>query len=166
MYPEAARVLYAVTKQTEIEADQGHPAQAAVLGTKTVTTCSVCEGQGFLWGPGLEQGLPWLQARQRALGNIQFIGHLYRKKMLTEKIMHECIKKLLAEVAAPKQEDLECLAKLMSTVGRQLDNPKAKKHMDAYFERVSRLSKNMTLESRIRFMLQASSQHCHRQCNR
>ncbi|KAL0043356.1 hypothetical protein WJX79_002542 [Trebouxia sp. C0005] len=95
-----------------------------------------------------------LRARQRALGNIQFIGHLYRKKMLTEKIMHECIKKLLADVAAPKQEDLECLAKLMSTVGRQLDNPNAKNHMDAYFQRVSMLSKNMSLESRIRFMLQ------------
>ena len=97
-----------------------------------------------------------LQARQRALGNIQFIGHLYRKKMLTEKIMHECIRKLLAEVEAPKQEDLECLAKLMSTVGRQLDaNPKAKPHMDAYFDRVAKLGKNMSLESRIRFMLQA-----------
>jgi len=88
-----------------------------------------------------------VQARQRALGNIQFIGHLYRKKMLTEKIMHECIKKLLADVAAPKQEDLECLAKLMSTVGRQLDNPNAKNHMDAYFQRVSMLSKNMSLET-------------------
>jgi translation initiation factor 4G len=97
-----------------------------------------------------------VQARQRALGNIQFIGHLYRKKMLTEKIMHECIKKLLADVAAPKQEDLECLAKLMSTVGRQLDNPNAKNHMDAYFQRVSMLSKNMSLESRIRFMLQVN----------
>ena len=77
--------------------------------------------------------------------------------MLTEKIMHECIKKLLADVEAPKQEDLECLAKLMSTVGRQLDaNPKAKMYMNAYFERVAMLSKNMSLESRIRFMLQAS----------
>ncbi len=70
--------------------------------------------------------------------------------------MHECIKKLLADVAAPKQEDLECLAKLMSTVGRQLDNPNAKNHMDAYFQRVSMLSKNMSLESRIRFMLQVN----------
>ncbi|DBA73185.1 TPA: hypothetical protein ACH3X1_011264 [Trebouxia sp. C0004] len=95
-----------------------------------------------------------LRARQRALGNIQFIGHLYRKKMLTEKIMHECIRKLLADVASPKQEDLECLVKLLSTVGRQLDNPNAKNHMDAYFQRVSMLSNNMSLESRIRFMLQ------------
>lgn len=32
------------------------------------------------------------------LGNIQFIGQLYKKKMLTERIMHECIRKLLEEV--------------------------------------------------------------------
>ena len=79
--------------------------------------------------------------------------------MLTEKIMHECIKKLLADVAAPKQEDLECLTKLMSTVGLQLDNPNAKQsrmYMDAYFERIRMLTKNQSLESRIRFMLQVS----------
>ena len=32
---------------------------------------------------------------------MQFIGHLYRQKMLTERIMHECIKKLLADVSDP-----------------------------------------------------------------
>ncbi|KAL3146716.1 hypothetical protein ABBQ38_014703 [Trebouxia sp. C0009 RCD-2024] len=75
--------------------------------------------------------------------------------MLTEKIMHECIKKLLANAEAPKQEELECLVKLMSTVGRQLDaNPKAQMHMNAYFERICMCSRNTTLESRIRFTLQ------------
>jgi hypothetical protein len=41
--------------------------------------------------------LVW-QARRRALGNIQFIGQLYKQKMLTEKIMHSCITTLLGEV--------------------------------------------------------------------
>ena len=31
-----------------------------------------------------------LKARRRMLGNIQFIGHLYRYGMLTENIMHRC----------------------------------------------------------------------------
>ena len=39
-----------------------------------------------------------LQARRRALGNIQFIGNLYQHRMLTEKIMHGCITELLTEV--------------------------------------------------------------------
>lgn len=40
------------------------------------------------------------QARRRALGNIQFIGFLFKKKMLTEKIMHSCIMRLMGEVRA------------------------------------------------------------------
>lgn len=39
-----------------------------------------------------------VQARRRALGNIQFIGQLFKKKMLTEKIMHSCLTQLLSEV--------------------------------------------------------------------
>lgn len=39
-----------------------------------------------------------VQARRRALGNIQFIGQLFKQKMLTEKIMHQCIRTLLGEV--------------------------------------------------------------------
>lgn len=39
-----------------------------------------------------------MQARRRALGNIQFIGNLYQQRMLTEKIMHGCITELLTEV--------------------------------------------------------------------
>ena len=39
-----------------------------------------------------------VQARRRALGNIQFIGNLYQHRMLTEKIMHGCITELMREV--------------------------------------------------------------------
>ena len=35
------------------------------------------------------------QARRRSLGNIQFIGHLYKQHLLTEKIMHACMMHLL-----------------------------------------------------------------------
>merc|ERR550532_99682 len=35
------------------------------------------------------------QARRRSMGNIRFIGELYKLKMLTENIMHDCIFKLL-----------------------------------------------------------------------
>jgi hypothetical protein len=36
-----------------------------------------------------------MKAKRRMLGNIRFIGELYKKKMLKENIMHECIRKLL-----------------------------------------------------------------------
>lgn len=94
-----------------------------------------------------------LKARRRMLGNIRFIGELYKKSMLTERIMHECIKKLLGEYQKPDEEDVEALCKLMSTIGRIIDHHKAKEHIDAYFRRMENLSNNSKLSARIRFML-------------
>ncbi|KAJ7520114.1 hypothetical protein O6H91_20G066900 [Diphasiastrum complanatum] len=94
-----------------------------------------------------------VRARRRMLGNIRFIGELYKKSMLTERIMHECIKKLLGEYQNPEEEDIEALCKLMTTIGRIIDHPKAKAHLDAYFDRMNDLSSNKKLSSRLRFML-------------
>ncbi|CAN6461192.1 unnamed protein product [Victoria cruziana] len=94
-----------------------------------------------------------IKARRRMLGNIRLIGELYKKKMLTERIMHECIKKLLGQYENPDEEDVEALCKLMSTIGAIIDHPIAKEHMDAYFDRMQKLSINQKLSSRMRFML-------------
>jgi translation initiation factor 4G len=87
------------------------------------------------------------------LGNIRLIGELYKKKMLTERIMHACIQKLLGQYQDPDEEDVEALCKLMSTIGEMIDHQKAKEIMDIYFERMKTLSNNMNLSSRVRFML-------------
>ncbi|KAI8467672.1 MAG: MIF4G domain-containing protein [Monoraphidium minutum] len=117
-----------------------------------------------------------LKARRRMLGNIEFIGHLYRYGMLTENIMHSCIQRLLADDVNPKPEDLECLCKLLATVGQQLERGGAvkgsagmtqaalaarqkeraaegRKIMGAYFGRIQRLVDNKGLDSRLRFLL-------------
>ncbi|KAK1425088.1 hypothetical protein QVD17_20432 [Tagetes erecta] len=95
--------------------------------------------------------------RRRMLGNIRLIGELYKKRMLTERIMHECIKKLLLRFDQkspnPDEENIEALCTLMSTVGEMIDHPKAEEHMDVYFDKMFQLSNNMTLCSRVRFML-------------
>ncbi|MCD7470729.1 hypothetical protein HAX54_010825 [Datura stramonium] len=69
-----------------------------------------------------------LQVRRRMLGNIRLIGELYKKKMLTERIMHECIQKLLGQYQTPDEEDIESLCKLMSTIGEMIDIPRRKLH--------------------------------------
>ncbi|CAM8987457.1 unnamed protein product [Rhodiola kirilowii] len=97
-----------------------------------------------------------VQARRRMLGNIRLIGELYKKRMLTERIMHECIKKLLGQYQNTEEEDIEALCKLMSTIGEMIDHPKAKEHMDAYFDMILALSNNMKYSSRVRFMLKDS----------
>ncbi|XP_016111957.1 eukaryotic translation initiation factor 4 gamma 1-like [Sinocyclocheilus grahami] len=63
------------------------------------------------------------KARRRSLGNIKFIGELFKLKMLTETIMHDCIVKLLKN---HDLESLECLCRLLSTIGKDLDFEKAK----------------------------------------
>ncbi|XP_047982957.1 eukaryotic translation initiation factor 4G-like isoform X2 [Salvia hispanica] len=100
-----------------------------------------------------------LRVRRRMLGNIRLIGELYKKRMLTERIMHECIGKLLGQQTQhqnPDEENIEALCKLMSTIGVMIDHPKAKDHMDAYFLIMTQLSNNTKLSSRVRFMLRDS----------
>ncbi|KAL1918217.1 uncharacterized protein VTP21DRAFT_3483 [Calcarisporiella thermophila] len=95
-----------------------------------------------------------VKAKRRGLGLIRFIGELFKLNMLTERIMHGCIQKLLTNVDNPEEEEMESLCQLMTTVGKQLDRKEAKGHMDLYFSRMVTLSKNTKLPSRIRFMLQ------------
>ena len=94
-----------------------------------------------------------LVARRRMLGNIRFIGELFKKQMLTERIMHTCVVKLLP-LENPDEEDVEALCKLLSTIGSQLDHARAKEHMDAYFRRIEGLSRSKEISSRHRFMCQ------------
>ncbi|KAH8087789.1 armadillo-type protein [Cristinia sonorae] len=55
------------------------------------------------------------------LGLAKFICELFKLQMLTERIMHECVKKLLQNVENPEEEEIESLCKLMTTVGALLD---------------------------------------------
>ncbi|CAE6418580.1 unnamed protein product [Rhizoctonia solani] len=93
------------------------------------------------------------KAKRQGLGLVRFIGELFKLQMLTERIMHECIKKLLSNVVNPEEEEIESLCKLLTTVGQSLDNPKARNHMDIYFERMQDMAKSSNINSRMQFML-------------
>lgn len=102
-----------------------------------------------------------LKSRRMMLGNIRFIGELFKKSMLTERIMHTCIQKLIKEggevedAGEVDEEDVEALSKLLATVGGLIErNPKATVYMDAYFRRIEALTHAEHLSSRHRFMLQ------------
>ena len=87
------------------------------------------------------------------LGNIRFISKLYKESILTEVIMQACINKLIGEFQHPEEENVEALCKSMSTIGHIIDHSKAKEHIDAYFDRMTKMSNNQGLPSRLRFML-------------
>lgn len=97
------------------------------------------------------------KAKRQGLGLIKFIGELFKLQMLTERIMHECVKKLLGNVENPEEEEIESLCQLLKTVGQLLDVPKARAHMDVYFTRMKELCKSLNVSPRMQFMLQVTA---------
>lgn len=93
-------------------------------------------------------------AKRRGLGLVQFIGELYKLSMLTERIMHECVKKLVDYTGVPDEAEIESLTKLLKTIGGNLDSTeKGKPMMDVYFTRIQAMIDTPELPSRLRFML-------------
>ena len=95
--------------------------------------------------------------RRRAVGTVHFIGELYKIEMLTSRIMQSCITHLL-DPAMCSEETLECLCKLLATIGKRLEKLDAKKiDLSDCFATLTRLAdkKNpIGISSRIRFMIQ------------
>lgn len=93
-------------------------------------------------------------AKRRGLGLVQFIGELYKLGMLTERIMHECVRKLVDYETTPDEAEIESLSKLLRTVGANLDSTdKGRPMMDAYFVRIKNVIDIPDLPSRLKFML-------------
>jgi translation initiation factor 4G len=93
-------------------------------------------------------------AKRRGLGLVQFIGELYKLGMLTERIMHECVRKLLEFTGIPDEAEIESLTKLLKTIGGNLDSTeKGRSFMEAYFHRIDTIMQLEGLPSRLMFML-------------
>ena len=93
-------------------------------------------------------------AKRRGLGLVRFIGELYKLQMLTERIMHECVKKLVDYEGMPDEAEVESLSNLLKTIGQQLDSTeKGVKMMDIYFMKINEMIVLEGLPSRLRFML-------------
>ena len=94
--------------------------------------------------------------KAKRYGLIQFIGELFKLQMLTGRIMHKYVKKLLGNVENPEEEEIQSLCQLLRTVGQLLDVPKARARMDVYFTQMKELCKNVS--PRTQFMLQVMAE--------
>ncbi|KAJ3832085.1 armadillo-type protein [Lentinula raphanica] len=94
------------------------------------------------------------KAKRQGLGLIAFIGELFKLHMLTERIMHECVKRLLSNAENAEVDAIDTLCKLLTAVGRTLDTANASSHMNHYFSCLKILAENPNFDSRTRFMLQ------------
>ncbi|XP_058825642.1 eukaryotic translation initiation factor 4 gamma 3-like isoform X2 [Topomyia yanbarensis] len=96
-----------------------------------------------------------IKIRRRALGTIRFIGELFKHKLLTHKIMYSCINILLSEDMLD-EETLECLCKLLTTIGGRMEQECDPNGLQYCFDRLQEIAdKKSTLQvcSRIRFMI-------------
>merc|ERR1719270_836146 len=104
-----------------------------------------------------------MKLKKRSLGNIRFIGELYKLSMLTARIMHECVRKLLTSNPSD-EEALECLCRLLTTVGQALDketNDRLAKgpiqglvDLGSYFKEMMKLVEQKKTSARVRFLMQ------------
>jgi translation initiation factor 4G len=99
-------------------------------------------------------------AKRKGLGLIQFIGELYKLGMLTVKIMHQCVLRLLNFEGQPDESAVENLSKLLKAVGATMDSTEQGHQLvNVYYDRVgSVLEQHKDMPSRSRFMLMVS---CH-----
>ena len=105
-----------------------------------------------------------LKTKARYLGNIQFIGELFRVNIVSTAVLTSCIGKLLRSADPPEEEALETLCRLLTSVGQQLQeklnerrdgDDKAKAFMEAVFKRLRRYADARDKYSpRVRFLIQ------------
>lgn len=93
--------------------------------------------------------------RRRAVGTVKFIGELYKIDMLTSKIMRTCMR-MLTDDDIVSEETIECLCKLLTTIGCKMEGQDGPKPILEHFTTLENLigKKIIPVCSRIRFMVQ------------
>jgi translation initiation factor 4G len=109
-----------------------------------------------------------IKIKKQMIGNIKFVGQLYRKNLLKERIMRSCVGNLLKiDLSEPKgkppvytdlgsntmdEEDHEAVCTLLTTMGAMLDHPQNAAFMNFCFAKIKRLCVDEALPSRCRFL--------------
>ncbi|XP_037925471.1 eukaryotic translation initiation factor 4 gamma 3 isoform X2 [Hermetia illucens] len=88
--------------------------------------------------------------RRRSGGTVRFIGELFKISVLNMKVTAECIANLLD---ANSEDKLECLCKLLTTVGKQFEKM-PNNNLDKTMKTMKSIVDRKKISSRVRFMLQ------------
>jgi hypothetical protein len=88
---------------------------------------------------------------KRALGNVEFIGELFKLNMVGVDDLIVSLDKLMGEIKVD-QEKIQPLCKLLDGIGEMLED-KNKAALDKYFAVFDEMAASGTLSSRFRFML-------------
>ncbi|KAK4544125.1 hypothetical protein LTR36_004623 [Oleoguttula mirabilis] len=93
---------------------KGKPVAGAELFRKYLL--GQCQ-EAFERGPEISAAHKAVAASRRALGLTQFVGELYKTRMLTIRTMHECVLRLMEFDGEPDSTTVERLVTLLRTVG-------------------------------------------------
>jgi len=99
------------------------------------------------------------KVKQRSLGIVQFVAHLFLNQLLSEKRVHVCMSELLQRVekelnqTPPVTEGVEVFAKIITEVGQTIDNGHNKGMIHIYMQNLQKISKTKGLDSRTKFMI-------------
>ena len=110
-----------------------------------------------------------IKIKKQMLGNVKFIGQLYKKGLIKEKIMRYCIGSTLkldedktVKTKNPEyidsgnvdmdEEDHEAICSMFGTIGSTIDHPQSGGFMEVCFNKIHGLSQSKLLPSRSRFM--------------
>jgi len=116
--------------------------------TAHASDCTVDNDKVFLSERSYDE-----EAKRQGLGLVRFTGELFKLQMLTERIMHECVKRFLSNIESPGEEQIESLCLLLTSVGQNLDTTKARSLMDHYFRHIKDLSESNDISTRLKYML-------------
>jgi len=91
--------------------------------------------------------------RRAYVGHIKFLGELYLRDVVKLSVMTYCLEQLLKDES--NEENLECFAHLMTTMGEKLVGHSKKKNNKPYdWGPLTALSKSTKISNRIKFMFQ------------
>lgn len=91
--------------------------------------------------------------KQCVIGNIQLVGTLLVRGMLSSRILFACAQELLRDPSLPQA--LETLATFLRVVGPKFDNKAWSHHaqLSSIFDRVDEITRDKTVPPRLRFLL-------------
>lgn len=98
------------------------------------------------------------KVKGRTMGTVRLIGELYKKDIVSEKILTVVIKELLAapDKAVPPEDNIEAVCEMVNIAGAKLaktDNVVTKKSFEASLARLDKLGGERSLSARIRFVI-------------
>ena len=90
------------------------------------------------------------QNKKKTLGNVRFIGELFKVGLITSKIILQCAEHLISRENID-EDKLEGACILLSTGGSSFERSKLQKETEKIFKAFDDILKNETLSSKIRF---------------